>query len=381
MKILFISHDSSQTGAPKTLALFLVWLQKHHPDIKFDLLLKAGDKFPLTNIKGNVLAFNPAKFGRSAKLWNRCAYHLNILKLLKVLYRKKLFSKIKKQNYDIIYSNTIVNDDVLKFLANIECKKIVHAQELQSSINDYGGKVLVKTNIKYANIFIAITNAVKANLITNGVDPNKIKVVNNHIELKKANPNFATKLRKEYKIPDDAFVIGGCGGFIWRKGFDLFVSLAAKFRSNENIYFIWYGKPPEEKLFEINYELNRLGLTSRFLIDTFKQHQAIDYFSIFNCFVLTSREEPFGLVGLESALNKVPVLCFDNAGGQPDFVSKGAGYIVPYLDIDAFEEKINFLRNNPGIRKTIGEKGYQIAFNNYDIEVVAPKLLKIIEYD
>jgi glycosyltransferase involved in cell wall biosynthesis len=376
MKILCISHDISFTGAPKSLKTFVEWASHNNPDIQFDLILKSGIEHP-TQFK-SAYSFYPQKFVRSKKILNRLAHIFGLLNLALKIHRYFLFLKLKKNNYDIIYSNTIVNDDVLKFLAKIKCKKIVHVRELQSTIDDFGGDAIIKIHTKIIDKYIAITHAVANNLIENGIPKEKITVLNNHIKIKEPKPLVTKRIKESYNIPANAFVIGGCGTFIWRKGFDVFLTMASSLKAYNDIYFVWYGRISEQDKRRVDYDLKRLNLQNRFVFDTFPPEESIDYFSIMSVFVLTSKEEPFGLVGLEAAYNKAPVICFKNAGGQEEFVSKGAGFVIPYLDIEMLKEKLLELRKNENLRKAIGTEAKQIVSDNYDINKVAPKLLKLI---
>lgn len=378
MRVLFISHDTSNTGAPKSLTTLINWIVKKQPKIKCDVLLRRGLNLPLLVTSIDTYIFSPPYFERSSAIINRIAFHTKLLQLYKWLYEFQLKKRLLKNNYDVVYSNTIVNADVLEFLKPLKCKKIVHARELDLTFNDFGGRQIIELNNLHADRFIAITNAVSNSLIRNGISKKKISIINNHIEIKQAKPEFRHFLRCKYNIPDYALVIGGSGSIGNIKGFDVFLQLAAKFRSQKNIYFLWYGNINSTKKKEIEYDIARLNLVDRFLIDSFPANKAIEYISVFDCLFFSSRSDGFGIVGLEAALNKVPIICFENAGGQPEFVTQGAGFVVPYMDIDAVYEKIIFLFHNREIAKAIGEKGYIIAREKYDIEVVAPKILKII---
>lgn len=381
MRILFISHDTSPSGAPKSLRLFINWIVNNRSDIKCDILLRRGINMPLLDNSIKTYIYTLPSLERSGSIFNRIAFHTKLLFLLKWIYKYWLKYKLHENNYDLIYSNTIVNADVLDFLSSIKCEKIVHAREVDLTYNDFGGKEIIALNNQHADKFIAITNAVSNSLQRYGVCKDKIRLVNNHIEIKEPAINSRHLLIKKYNIPKQAFVIGGCGSFGSIKGFDIFLQLAAKFRESSQIFFIWYGKPNEIKMAEIEYDSTRLNLSDKLIVDSFAPNQSIDYFSVFDCFFFSSKSDGFGLVGLESALNKTPVICFENAGGQPEFVSQGAGYVVPYMDIDAVYEKINLLYNNKELAKAIGEKGYNIVKEKYDIEKVAPKLLNTILND
>jgi hypothetical protein len=42
MKFLFISHETSRTGAPMVLLHFLKWIKANHPQINIDVLTLRG---------------------------------------------------------------------------------------------------------------------------------------------------------------------------------------------------------------------------------------------------------------------------------------------------------------------------------------------------
>ena len=66
-----------------------------------------------------------------------------------------------------------------------------------------------------------------------------------------------------------------------------------------------------------------------------------DWFRAGDVFLLPSREDPFPLVCLEAAEAGMPVVCFAEAGGMPDFVEDDAGFVVPYLDVEAMAEAVD----------------------------------------
>lgn len=74
-----------------------------------------------------------------------------------------------------------------------------------------------------------------------------------------ANLSSRLEIRKQLGILQDAFLIGGSCSFIWRKGFDQFMTIASKCRNAEGLYFIWYGKTDASKLSEINYDKEKIG--------------------------------------------------------------------------------------------------------------------------
>lgn len=375
MKILFVAHNNSNTGAPKSLGIFVKWFKAQSASNIAHSFYKWGENE--SKVYDHVYSYEDTLV-KGTSVFRKALNFTKISRLIHYLAKRQLIRRITKEKYDLIYFNTIVNKDLVRFLSSVVCRKIVHVRELNSSIEHYGGRALVELHKANMDRFITITNAVKDNLINEGVDSDKIVQINNHIEINEPNKSFRNDFRKKYGIPADAFVVGGAGSLIWRKGPDLFVNLCAAYKNNMNVYFVWYGGDDTTRR-ELMFDIEKLGMRDRFIFDGFNSSESIDYFSVFDVHFLSSREEPFGLTGLEAALNEVPIICFENGGGQPEFVSRGAGVVVPYLDLQEVFQQVEFWRLHKEERNEVGNTAKQIVIDKYAIEKVGPQLLRVLQ--
>ena len=66
-----------------------------------------------------------------------------------------------------------------------------------------------------------------------------------------------------------------------------------------------------------------------------------------NVFLMTSREDPFPLVNLEAAINKVPIICFENSGGSSEIVDESSGFVVPFCDTQKMSDIVIELKKSP----------------------------------
>jgi hypothetical protein len=96
-------------------------------------------------------------------------------------------------------------------------------------------------------------------------------------------------------------------------------------------------------------------------------------------FCLVSREDPFPLVVLEAAALGKPTVCFQQAGGTPEFCALGGGIAVPYLDVDAMAAVLIELIEGESRRSELGQRAAQLAREQFDIEVMGPRLMELIE--
>jgi glycosyltransferase involved in cell wall biosynthesis len=236
--------------------------------------------------------------------------------------------------------------------------------------------------------FIAVSRAVKDNLVKNHqVAKDKISMVYGFIPIENFSPEeLAQKKRKIFEqlgFPPDAFVVGASGTLYWRKAPDIFLQIAQRvYQKNPDvpIYFLWVGGAAKGdfRFYELNHDVEKFGLRQRV---RFLEHQPdpIDYFAAFDAFAMTSREDPFPLVCLETAALGKPQICFDEAGGMPEFVENDCGFVVPYLDAESFANKIFALYSDRQLTESFGNNAAQKVRKWHNIEIAAPKILEIIK--
>jgi glycosyltransferase involved in cell wall biosynthesis len=189
------------------------------------------------------------------------------------------------------------------------------------------------------------------------------------------------KIRAELGWAEDVFVAGGCGTLGWRKGTDLFLKIAqlsVRGGSGKRA-FLWVGGGAKgEEALQFEHDLRALGLQ-----DCCKRvpttANVADYYYAMDAFALTSREDPFPLVMLEAGAAGLPVICFAGAGGGPEFVKNDKGFVVPYLDVEAFARQVLALSNDAKLCRKLGAEAAREVEKSHVVEKQAPLLLKSIE--
>lgn len=388
-KILFISHDASRTGAPIVLLNFIRWF-KQNSDIPFLIILVKGDELTEAFTKlAPAILYSPDK---KPNYWIRGMKFLYTIFNARHLFEKRYLvirqSWLKRQlrNSDIglIYSNTASNSWILKQLDWLSCPVISHIHELEFIIQQNGNENFnyLKNN---TDLFIACSKAVKKNLMDNhGVSDAMVHVIHEFIPFpvkinidKKIHSN---RIIQELNLTDDAFIVGASGYIEWRKGSDLFVQLAELVihKYSKPLCFVWLGGYQNSKQhLELLFDIDKLDLKGKVHVITSKP-DPLDYFECMDVFVLPSREDPFPLVCLEAASLGKPVICFDNAGGMPEFVENDSGFIVPYLDIDQMAKRIIELYDSPDLLHEMGKNAAKKVRERHLIEENASKITNLI---
>jgi glycosyltransferase involved in cell wall biosynthesis len=252
------------------------------------------------------------------------------------------------------------------------------------SILQFCGIDILKRSIQYCDHFIAISNAVKANLLAEFNIPEKlISLVYTFVDIKKSEKinleEQHTIIRDQLSIPNDAFIVASAGTTDWRKGADLVVQIAriVKAKTNIQVHFIWMGGDSTGlEIQKLNYDVTRLNLESRVHFLGVKDN-LLDFLAASDIFMLCSREEPVGIVALEAASLGKPVLCFEQAGGMPEFVQDNCGFVLPYLDIEEMANHIIMLQENRSLIRTLGENAAKKVQTN-DINIACKKIESVI---
>ena len=381
LNVLFITHETSRSGAPLLLLNYIKWLserdlvkpyiligRRDEIDGEFSKLGKVFYSYkPKNSIGKNIVFKIYVRFFNSPIGKNLFKYFLKL---------KLGFCKI-----DIIYSNTICNGNDMNFLSFLRLNQICHVHEAEGVINIYGleNLNLVKEN---TSNFIACSKFVKDGLVK------RFNISDNNIELIYSSVSKSILIDAEKKNTTlnlinkntNTFLIGGSGGLGYRKGTDLIVPLmkeVLKFRND--ICFVWVGGNKDSKDFtELQNDITINGLDNNIKIIG-SVTNPIDYYTEFDVFTLLSREEPFGLVCLENALLEKPVLCFESIGGAPELLDNCKENIIPFLNLEKMANRIFYLMDNPYEANEIGKSLKKKVLENYTSEICFPMMYDIIQ--
>jgi glycosyltransferase involved in cell wall biosynthesis len=374
-RILVIGHDAYRAGAQVELLHVLRWMRAHF-DRQIDLLLLAGGDLladygdvVATHVLPRALAgLHPRLAAATTAAARRAPSPLRTLAAGQV---------------DLVFANSV---GALSLAAEVSalarCPLVCHVHDLELSMS------ATITGRRFGQIrdevdcFISVSEAVRASLIVNrGVEPDRIRVIPPGVPAVGFDAGAARiRVRGELGLADDAFVVGGSGTTDWRKGSDLFVATAralAARSSDRSVHFVWVGGDPKP-IGLLRRDVERAGLSGRV---TFvgRQTDAWPYHSAFDAFLLTSREDPFPLVCLESARLSVPTVCFAGAGGMPEFVEDDAGCVVPYLDLQAAAGALSALAGSEALRARLGRRAAQKVHERCDLEVVGSRIGSLLE--
>ncbi len=369
--ILFIAHDLHRAGSEMLLLNILSWLRQY------------------TSVQSTVLALHRGHDGGKLLpeyqkvsvvfLWEELYHGLSEAEKSRLLY--ELFGHV-----DLIYGNTLLAANLYPHLNLFTAPIVSHLHELEESIQKYTSVATREYCKLMTSRFIACSLPVKENLVQNhGIDQKRIEVIHAFIRTEADQQKEHQAQHPLPELPKGIVKIWGCGTIYRRKGTDLFIETAIRLRDRgfSNFVFCWIGgnywDMEENETGAWDKLVKRIadhGMTGSVIFPGERENPG-GFFNPGDIFFLPSREDPFPLVCLEAAFRKLPVVCFEKAGGIPDFVESDAGFVLPFLDVNAAADAIGTLIDHENIRLAMGRTACRKARERHTDHTAVPEILKV----
>lgn len=214
----------------------------------------------------------------------------------------------------------------------------------------------IRAYLKYiynlADIILSPSEYTKSLLVGYGIDPNKIIVQSNGVDLKKFYPDQIKRenYKKKYNL-EGTTTIGTVALAIKRKGLDTFIRLAKK---HPNKKFIWFGKIYNSILAESLPKDVPSNCTFTGYVD-----DIVAAFNAIDIFVFPSYEENQGMVLLEAAAIGLPILVRDLP--VYDGWLKDKENCLKAKTESEFEEHLEKLLTNNTLREKLSTEALSLA--------------------
>ena len=273
----------------------------------------------------------------------------------------KIVSHLAKDRPDVVIM--MGWDSLTSFLANLYCrifgaKFLIYSDStpLEKSWRRFLTLPLVKLHVRTSDAVIAGGTRAKVYLESLGVEPAKIYVSYNTIDVEKYE-----RLTKKYKrYASDTRSNLGVGNkkvimyyaqMIERKGPDLLLLAYEKLkRKDEDIALLLIGDGPFRK--KLEKVIKKRKIRDVYLLANPGDEEICRYYAIASVFVLPSREEVWGLVVNEAMAAGVPVVVSDRAGSSADLVQTDRqGFVFRAGSISNLAKKIGQLLSNDSLRR------------------------------
>ena len=202
-----------------------------------------------------------------------------------------------------------------------------------------GRKERMLTALKNTSRIFSVSDSLKQHVVSIGVDPEKIRIVGNGIDLLKFFPLNRDIVRAELNIAKDAKVLISVGALVDRKGFHRVIALLPTLVQQypKLLYLIVGGDSPEGNIkSRLQEQVKTLKLEDhvRFL-GAYPSEQLKQPLSAADVFVLATANEGWANVFLEAMACGLPVITTDVGGNKEVVNSLELGIVVPFADPEA----------------------------------------------
>ncbi len=283
----------------------------------------------------------------------------------------KLKKIIKAEKPDIVHTHA---SSVARIAARmVKGTRVIYTRHCAYPVSDRikkgVGQFLYKNiNEYFSDRIIAVGNAAEENLLEGGISKEKIDTFFNGVEqIDVTSDDAKKKLRKQYGVADNEYIVGILARLEYVKGHDTFIE-AAKILLDKKVkakFFIIGTGTEEERL---KSKVKELGLEKNVIFTGFIKNVG-DFLNIFDVQVNCSfGTETSSLSLLEGMSIGVPAVA-SNYGGNPYLIFDGEnGFIVPIQNAQATADAIENIVTNNVTKKYMKEKSIEVFNNKFTIK-------------
>lgn len=322
--LLLVGHDAYKHGAQLlTLNIFKTLKQQFGIDVKVALL------------DGGPLVSEYEKIGETYVCNGDVDQFENVVKKLK-----------QESGLTRAICNTTVSGKVAHVLhrQNISFVSLIH--ELKNLVQEYKLESAANDIAAYADKIIFAAKAVQdsfESVVDNVIDDKLIIHPQGIYQTLERNADSYKDIRKRLGLNNESKLVVNVGYADLRKGFDIFVNLAKVLVARDNNYhFLWIGDIEPSLKRWLKSDLDSELLSANFHNVPFT-NEISSYLVAANVFAMTSREDPFPSVVMESLALGTPVVGFNGGGGFTELLENALnGQAVEMANIEAMATAIQY---------------------------------------
>ena len=298
---------------------------------------------------------------------------------------RQLRNIIRDGHFDLIHTHTS-KAGVLGRMASHACKKPSIHTPHGHIFYGYFGPILTwlfiymeRMMAKHTDKIISLTDIETSESLENGIGKTEQYVtIHSGVPLSSlTNIDAAegTRFRRQYNIPERAFLFISIGRLVPVKGFDILINAFIKTRfTQQPVYLAIVGDGDERKRLESIASQSPVGENIRF---TGSMPDIRPALSAANTFVLASRNEGMGRVFIEAMAAGIPTIG-TSVGGVPSLISDGRnGILVPGENIDALSAALKRVESDRVTMKEIGRNAAKSVFPEYDQSTMVQQIADV----
>lgn len=313
---------------------------------------------------------------------------LGLTSIFSFVVKSFLFLIFSLKNYSkFAYVNTL-SLFILPFLLKVSaglmlrrCHVTLHVHELVG--DSMLGKVIISIGCIFSDKVIVVSDAVKNDLIDNGLFSTRYKVfvVRNGIDdinCEAHSSNFERTLKSQSRL--GILVVGR---LMPAKGQWLLVDAIAKLSPElqEKIHVTMLGSPPPGREYlqkELEHKISSLSLSGTFTIKGFSTSTAKFYDDADISIVPSLMRDPFPTTVLESMMHSLPIITSDG-GGAVEIVSDSFGIVFKRGSSDSLKDAISCIISKHSELLEMGCSAREHFRANYQTYQFEKRFLLVLE--
>jgi glycosyltransferase involved in cell wall biosynthesis len=225
---------------------------------------------------------------------------------------------------------------------------------------------------KYAqmDMVVAISEAVRQILLSDGIPAAKMVVVKSGVDAKKLS-NVVALSKTEMGFPEDCLLVGQVAALADHKDQPTLLRAVALLKNRfPRLRVALVGDGPMRRSLEML--ANELGVSDVVTFVGFKTN-AHAYLAGFDYFCMSSKEEGLGTSLIDAMLLKVPIVA-TNAGGIPELIEhEQTGFLVEARNPRALADGLVAAFSNPDLSRTLVERAH-IKAQQFTAEATASQM-------
>ena len=291
---------------------------------------------------------------------------------------RKIIKLGKQIKPDIIYCNHMLANPIGAWVGwKLNVPVVFHARNIHvAPFGRFFYDFLAKRKIVKK---IICNSSASAELFLKSV-PEKVIIIYNFLDLADYDRlKVDGKLRKQFKMPESAFVYGYSGRILPKKGLPVLLDAFREVVTNHpNAYLVILGDNDGgvhiDWKTKFKEQVKEWGIHDRVIFTGF-QKDVRPYLVDFDVLVLPSIEpESFGRVLIEAMALKVPAVA-TSLGGTVEVIDNGkTGFIVPPNDRKALAEKLEMFQRQPKLKDNFSKASYTRVREKFSAETLSKKI-------
>jgi glycosyltransferase involved in cell wall biosynthesis len=234
-------------------------------------------------------------------------------------------------------------------------------------------------DLKRNTCLIAVSQATRTFHVAAGLDPQKVHVVYNGVDLEEFRPRPPTGyLHRELALASDVLLIGTIGQIGLRKGQDVLLRAAVDIANRApNVHYVIVGQRHSQKDESRQFERDLHGQLDAQVHFLGVRADVCRLMNEWSLLVHPARQEPLGRVLLEAAASGLPTIATDVGGTAEIFPpDSDTARLVPPDDSDALGDAILELAGDRTLRSQMAAACRLRAKDAFDVRKSVEALLE-----